>query len=356
MKAVRSCSTLSLGAIASAVAAALLLTACGGSDSASDAGIDKSATLAATAKSANSSGSIFYGMNGHNNGGGAYDISSPQTQLAQLHDLGATIYRNEVYNEASANKLAGIAQTMADGGVTVYPVMLLGLDYDNEQDAYNGGFQLGEQTARAHHYAYYEVGNELEASALSGNVDGVSWQQYDNRRFQIARGVIRGLIAGVRSQDTAGKIVLGGTWLHYAFYQMLADGSQPDGTQGHPTVSWDITAWHWYSNEGDITHACGGTGCHDVLDVLHQMGKPIWINEFGVRPDFGSVLQIAAYLTGNDMMAQYVSVASKYNIQSIQAYELYDDKEGAYGMMEGDGHTQKPAYASFRNFVRNNPR
>ncbi len=149
----------------------------------------------------------------------------------------------------------------------------------------------------------------------------------------LARGAIRGMIAGIKSVDSSAKIVLGGTWLHYAFYQMLGDGSQPDGSWGHPTVSRNITAWHWYSNEGDITNACGGTGCHDVLGVLHQMGKPIWINEFGVRPNYGSLQSIASFLTGNIMMAQYASIASKYNIQSIQAFELYDDSEGDYGMI-----------------------
>jgi hypothetical protein len=344
-------------ALTSALATSLLLAACGGgTDTAVDAATGKSSTPAATVKSANNGGSIFYGMNGHNNSGGAYDRSSPQTQLSQLRDLGATIYRNEVYNQASANKLAGIAQTMADGGVTVYPVMLSSIDYSSEQAAYNAGYTLGKQTAGAYHYRYYEVGNELEAKTLQGNVDGVVWQHYDSRKFTIARGLIRGMIAGVRSEDSAGKIVLGGTWLHYSFYQMLADGSQPDGSWGHPAVDWDITAWHWYSNEGDITNACGGTGCHDVLAVLHQLGKPIWLNEFGVRPDFGSVQQIAAYLTGNDMMSQYVNVASQYNIQSIQAYELYDDSEGPYGLIDGDGHTQKPSYAAYKNFVKNHPR
>ena len=58
----------------------------------------------------------------------------------------------------------------------------------------------------------------------------------------------------------------------------------------------------------------------------------------------------------SDMMSEYVNVASKYNIQSIQAYELYDDAEGAYGMMEADGHTQKPAYGSYLSFVQSHPR
>jgi hypothetical protein len=348
------------GLIATAVMMSALLAACGGgsdSDGAADtAATGKSAALPkSTAKSASGNGSIFYGMNGHNTNGGAYDFTSPQTQLAQLQELGATIYRNDVYSQTSANMLAGIAKTMADGGVMVYPVMLLTLNYDSESDAYDAGYRLGQQTANSYHYTYYEVGNELEAKALNGNVDGTVWYQYDNWSYMLARGVIRGMIAGVKSVDGSAKIVLGGTWLHTAFFQMLADGSQPDGTWGHPTVNWDVTSWHWYSSQGDITHACGGTGCHDVLQTLHDMGKPIWINEFGVRPDYGSYNQIASYMTGNTMMAQFASVASKYNIQSIQAFQLYDDSEGDYGLAEGDGITKKAAYWAYKDFVQNHP-
>ncbi|WP_250865434.1 lipopolysaccharide biosynthesis protein [Caballeronia sp. INSB1] len=311
-------------------------------------------------KNATSATSIFYGANGHNNEGGAYDLSSPALQLSQLQDLGVKLYRNEVYSQGTANKLAGIAKTMAAGGVTVYPVMLMSLAFSSETDAYNAGYQLGVWTATSYQYPYYEVTNELDASAISGNVDGVYGQQFDNTKFQIARGVIRGMIAGVKSVDPNGKIIMGGgTWMHYGLDQMLANGTQPDGTTGHPVVNWDITAWHWYSDMGDITNACGGTGCHDVLAALQQMGKPIWINEFGVRPWLGSEQQIAAYLVGNKMMAEFVAVASKYNIQAIQTYELYDDPaggEGAYGLLKNDGKTQKAAYAAFKNFVSANPR
>ena len=342
-------------AVITTIVTSAMLAACGGSDSPVDAATGKAATPKSTAKAASGNGSIFYGMNGHNTNGGAYDFTSAQTQLSQLQDLGATIYRNDVYSQTSAKSLASVAKTMADGGVTLYPVMLMSLNYNSEDDAYNAGFAMGQQTASSYHYQYYEVGNELEAKTLEGNVDGTLWHQYNNWSYTLARGVIRGMIAGVKSVDGSAKIVLGGTWLHTAFFQMLADGSQPDGTWGHPTVSWDITSWHWYSNEGDITHACGGTGCHDVLQMLHDMGKPIWINEFGVRPDFGSYNQIASYITGNTMMAQFVAVAPKYNIQSIQAFQLYDDGEGNYGLIEGDGTTKKPAYWSFKNFILGNP-
>ncbi|WP_277186764.1 lipopolysaccharide biosynthesis protein [Caballeronia sp. BR00000012568055] len=303
---------------------------------------------------------MFYGANGHNNEGGAYDISSAALQLSQLQDLGVKLYRNEVYSQASANHLATVAKTMAAGGVTVYPVMLSDINFNSESDAYNAGYALGQQTASSYNYPYFEVSNELDAEALAGNVDGVYPQQFDNTKFQLARGVIRGMIAGVKSVNSSAKIIMGGgAWMHYGFDQMLANGTQPDGTTGHPVVSWDITAWHWYSDQGDITNACGGTGCHDVLGTLAQFGKPIWINEYGVRPWLGSDAQIASYLTGNLMMAQFVSVASKYNIQAIQTYELYDDPaggEGAYGLIQNDGKTVKANYTSFKNFVKANPK
>ncbi|WP_250519269.1 lipopolysaccharide biosynthesis protein [Caballeronia sp. NCTM1] len=346
--------------ITAAVATSVVLAACGGGGN--DALDTASTTAAASRKAAaaTTTSTIFYGANGHNNEGGAYDISSPAVQLSQLQDLGVKLYRNEVYNQSSANKLAGIAKTMAAGGVTVYPVMLMSIDFNTETDAYNAGYQLGVWTATAYKYPYYEVSNELDAMTIYNNVDGVYPQQFDNAKFQIARGVIRGMIAGVKSVDTNGKIIMGGgTWMHYAVDQMLAAGTQPDGTTGHPVVNWDITAWHWYSDMGDITNACGGTGCHDVLGTLQQFGKPIWLNEYGVRPWYGSDQQIASYLVGNKMMAQFVALASKYNIQAIQTYQLYDDPaggEGAYGLLKNDGKTQKASYTAFKNFVAANPK
>jgi hypothetical protein len=327
---------------------------------ASDSAATVTASSPVVASTPASTAKFFYGANGHNNEGGAYDISSTAVQLQQLQDLGAKLYRNEVYSQSTATKLAGIAQTMAAGGVTVYPVMLMGLAFNSESDAYAAGFALGQQTANSYHYPYYEVTNELEADALTGNVDGVYPSHFDNTKFTHARGVIRGMIAGIKSVDANAKIVMGGgAWMHYAFDQMLASGTQPDGTTGHDKVDWDITAWHWYSDQGDITNACGGTGCHNVLAALQQLGKPIWINEFGVRPSYGSDSQIASYLIGSLMMAQFVAIASTYNIQSIQTYELYDDPangEGPYGLLKNDGVTPKAAYAAFKQFVAANPR
>ncbi|WP_250474116.1 lipopolysaccharide biosynthesis protein [Caballeronia sp. GAFFF1] len=342
---------------AAAVVLSAMLAACGGGgEAAVDAATNKSADLPQATDKAATTGSIFYGVNGHITNGGAYDSTAYATQLAQLQSLGVKIYRNDVYSQASAKVVATVAKTFAAGGVQVYPVIMLGLNYNSEQAAYNAGYTLGQQTAQTYNYTYYEVGNEMEAHTLAGNYDGNVWNQYSNQPFTIARGAIRGMIAGVKSVNSSAKIIVDGTWKHTAFFQMLADGSQPDGTHGHPTVNWDITAWHWYSDQGDMTHACGNTGCHDVLGVLQSMGKPIWINEYGVRPTYGTYSSIASYMTGSLMMQQFYNNAAKYNIQSIQAFEMYDDSEGAYGLMQSDGKTQKPAFTAVKSFIATHPK
>jgi hypothetical protein len=360
--------------------AALFLAACGGgggggnsTETASGASSPTGASSPAGAASAPSStsaplaviapaGSVFYGMNGHiNNPSGGYATNSPETQLAQLKDLNVRLYRNDASDQAQAVKLANVAQMMAASGVTVYPVLLQTVNkFSDEDSAYQASYALAQQIVNVQHYAYYEVTNELAPQVLNGWVDGVHSTDYDNQRFQIARGIIRGMIAGIKSVDPAGKIIIGGnTWMHYGFDQMLANGTQPDGTSGHPVVTWDITAWHWYSEQGDIRNACGGTGCYNVIGALQAFGKPIWINEVGMRPDFPGAPDQAATFLYNDMFKALLSIAPQYDIESLQSYELYDDPpggQGPYGIVLNDGTTPKPDYAAVRNFIAANPK
>jgi len=308
-----------------------------------------------------SSSDVFYGINGHWIRGGSYALASPVLQKDQLGSLRTKMYRNEVFDEASAITLAEFARTMASiGGITVYPVIIQNLTFADEQSAYNASYKLAQEIVRVQRYAHYEVTNELAPQCLVGWVDGVLNTQYDNEKFKIARGIIRGLIAGIKSIDSTGKIIIGGnTWMHYAFDQMLASGTQPDGTTGHPMVSWDITSWHWYSEQGSIEHACGGTGCYNVIGVLQSFGKPIWMTEVGMRPDFpGTQREAGAYLADN-MLGALLAIAPKYDIESLQIYELYDDPpggEGAYGIMQNDARTPKPAWTAVREFIWTHPR
>ncbi|BAO89707.1 putative uncharacterized protein [Caballeronia cordobensis] len=306
------------------------------------------------------SGSIFYGMNGHVNLAGPYTSTSLDQQLAQLKDLNVTLYRNDIRDLDGAKKLAAVAQSFAQSGVTVYPVILQTLNFPDENAAYQASLTFAQQVVGVQRYAWYEITNELAGTCLNGWVDGVRSTDYRNDCFQIARGVIRGLIAGVKSVDPDGKIIIGGnTWMHYGFDVMLASGTQPDGTSGHPVVTWDITAWHWYSEQGDIRNACGGTGCYNVIGTLQSFGKPVWINEVGMRPSFPGTADAAAAFMSNNMMGALLAIAPQYNIQSLQVYQLYDDPptgEGPYGIMLNDGLTKKPVYTAVKNFITANPR
>ncbi len=93
-------------------------------------------------------------------------------------------------------------------------------------------------------------------------------------------------------------------------------------------------------------HACGGTGWYNVIGTLASFGKPVWLTEIGVRPDYpGTVAQAGGYLA-DMMLGGMLAIAQQYAIASLQVYELYDDPpsgEGPYGVMLNDGTTPKPA-------------
>ncbi|RED65077.1 S-layer homology domain-containing protein [Cohnella lupini] len=307
---------------------------------------------------------LFYGTNGHLSQGGAYRLSSFETQLSQLKDLGITVYRNDVWDGTTASQLAVMADFFAGSGVQIFPVLTPNAQArSDENDAYQKGFELGQAVAKAlaGKVKYYEVGNEMENSVIITGQDGVKPKDYDNAKFLKARGSIRGMIEGIKSEDSTSKIIITSTsWLHFAFIDMLWNGSQPDGTIGDKTVRWDITSYHWYSDMKDITNACGGSGCYNVLLELKQrFGKPIWLTEYGVRPQVGNDEQVAQYLIGDRMLGQYVALAKEYGIQSVVQYSLYDDKkyggDGNYGLIKDDGITKKAGYRTMKSFIESNP-
>lgn len=303
---------------------------------------------------------IFYGINGHVQQGGAYSESSFDLQLAQLRELGATIYRQDVSDAEGARTVSELARAAQSHCIGVLAVLTPATQsHKDEAAAYADGYSLGRTAAMILKGAvsYYQVGNELEIDVIHAGASGNEPADYDNTKFKKARGSLLGMIAGVKEIDPSAKIVLSALgWIHYGFSDMLHEGSQPDGTRGHPIVNWDITAWHWYSDMGSITAA--GDARTNVLEHLRvAYGKPIWITEFGVRPDYKDG-DAGSYLTGNEALAGYVANAKTYGIQSVVLYELYDDLryggDGNYGLINDDGKTRKPLFETVRNFIAKN--
>jgi len=315
---------------------------------------------------------IFYGVNGHlQQGLGAYGtggdpIKSYARQVSQLNDLGATMYAQDVYSKVGAEDLAKFVRFAKPYCINVLAVLTPDVQKNVDEDAaYKEGLRLGEDVAKplAGLVQYYEVGNEFENGAILRGAAGDEPSNYDNARFVKARGSILGMIDGIKRVDPAAKIVLCALgWLHYGFSDMLFAGTQPDGSGGHPIPQWDITAWHWYSNMHDITSVTKHFTIGKDIDVLQHLRdvyrKPIWITEFGARPDLNEE-EAAAYLVGPNALAGYVENADKYNIQGVVIYELYDDYayggDGNYGLFSSNGVTKKPRYDAVKNFIRANP-
>jgi hypothetical protein len=305
--------------------------------------------------------SVFYGVVGHIEHRGIYRMIDYQSQIDQVRALGASIYAQDVSSPASAQMVADFARQAAASCIGVLALVTPPQvqQRTNEQDAYQAGYMLGRVAGSTLKglVTYYQVGNEYDGwSILGGGHSGEKPSDYDNDKFMKARGSILGLIKGIREANPNAKILLTSmSWLHFGFADMLFSGTQPDGTSGHPIPQWDITAWHWYSNMGSILAA--GPKKINVLQRLQQSyGKPIWITEYGVRPNQSNPEQ---YLIGPDALQGFVAAARRYGVQNVTLYELYDDQkyggDGNYGVIQDDGRTRKQRFDAVSNFIRSNP-
>ncbi|MDR5857690.1 glycosyl hydrolase [Caballeronia sp. LZ062] len=312
---------------------------------------------------ASASSGLFYGINGHMAyGSGIYQTMSPAAQLAILQDLGVTNYRCDIAGGGMATTLANALQgPFANSGVSILPVLNpLSAQWDphsSEAAAYSLGYDMAVRCTRPLKglVKYIECGNELDVPLKIGG-DGSSTADWDPACWPSLRGVLRGMIDGVRSVDPSIQCGVNvGIPMAYRALQMLWNGISPDGTaqgvSGAASLRWDITTYHWYESSGDIR--CGGryNACVDVLQVLKDsFNVPIWLTEWGWNGANDTPQQAAAY-TGR-ALAEYYAVKDRYNIQSIMMYAVIDSD---YGLIQADGVTKNPAYAVFKNFVAANP-
>lgn len=293
----------------------------------------------------------FYGINGHVNQGGAYQAPF-QLQRDLLLDLGVQAYRNDVWDELSARRLGKLDDAFDGSGIMVLPCMTPGLPRDaSELDAYRIGYQMSHAVATVlkGRIAVYECGNELENDILVS--DGNKREQYNPILWPAYRGLIRGLVDGVRRADPSAKVGVDAGWLHFGALRMLWNGENPLSPERAEPIRWDITMYHWYSDMGNILRAKGV----DVLDsLMNSFGKPIWITEFGFRPN-GNTHDQANYIT-NAGFGEFSRLRKRYDVQSAYLYELFDmQAETGYGLLTADGKNKKPAYYVLREFIAANP-
>ncbi|MCG1039573.1 MULTISPECIES: hypothetical protein [Burkholderiaceae] len=308
-----------------------------------------SSSMSSNSYNAVSSG--FFGINGHINSGNAYGTAFA-TQIAYMRDLGISNVRQDVWDTIGAKSIASFVDTLRGTGISVSVVITPKLSNTDEASAYSNSFQLAYSIASIlkGKVLLYECGNEMEIGFVSRG--GNFRTDYRATPYFIYRGMIRGMIDGVRAADPRAAVAVTAGWLHFGILQMLADGTDPQGGTSGPRVNWDVTSWHWYSDMGDITNANG-------IDVLHELTRrfrrPIWISEYGYRPygQSGNTLlnAQASYLA--TQTRQFVKLKSQYSLlQSIQLYELFDmSADDGYGLIESDGVTKKPAYSAVKESI-----
>ena len=209
---------------------------------------------------------------------------------------------------------------------------------------------------------HWELNNELDAYALIrkgettrsgklwqwGDAEGSDPDTYDEGRYQKAKAEILGLHEGVKAADPqAQTIVDTAGWLHYGFIERLVK-------EDH--VPFDILAWHWYSECGDITRVQGKL---NLIEYLQRYRTPLWLTEINRRDGskHGKESEQAAYL--GQTAAQ---LRANPGVAAYFVYELLDepcfgaDGESDYGLVEvakdQAGHWQvshrKPAFAAFQ--------
>lgn len=316
-----------------------------------------------TAATSTSSTPFFYGLNGHMAyNSGIYHTMSAAAQLAMIKDLGATMYRCDVAGSDMAKVLAtALTGPFANSGVSIFPVLnpsSAGWSTSlSESAAYTLGYNLGTSatTPLKGLVSYIECGNELDVPVVT-NGDGSNTVNYNPAAWPAFRGVIRGMIDGVKAIDSTIKVGVNvGIPLAYRALQMLWSGITPDGSvngvTGAASVRWDITCYHWYESSGDIVCGWRNNACYDVLQALKDsFGVPIFLTEWGWTGPTDTTTQQAAYVTR--ALTEYKSIKDKYNIQSVMMYAMIDDQ---YGLVKSDGVTKLPAYSAFKSFVAANP-
>jgi hypothetical protein len=114
-------------------------------------------------------------------------------------------------------------------------------------------------------------------------------------------------------------------------------------------VRWDITAFHWYSDQGNFEHA----GCHNGANVaaIHAaFGLPIWITEYNSKAAATSNDPVAEATWISAFVTQVYSVAGTYGIEGAFVYELLDEPnlsgmESHFGIFDGNGKQKEPSKA-----------
>jgi hypothetical protein len=303
----------------------------------------------------------FYGMNGH------FDYTyTPAQVISMLKALGCTSYRvGTTTNSTQLNALVKLAQAFKAAGMTLFVLIDQGLTdssgnlFSNENVAYSTARATGVTVAGAlapYGVTIYECGNELtrqSAIILNSSYAGTKATDFNNANWPIMRGVMRGLIDGVKAVQPGAKCGINFCVADVGASDALWDGMQPDGSGGYPTTRWDITTWHNYEVYGDIFNI-GQDGASPGFDLptycKARYGVPFIISEWNASPEDTQAFR-GTYIT--QQLGEFYQARKTHYLQSVMYYEL-DSGDNTWGVVN-NGVSLNPPHAAFAAFTAANP-
>ncbi|MCC8390992.1 hypothetical protein LJ656_00195 [Paraburkholderia sp. MMS20-SJTR3] len=304
---------------------------------------------------------MFYGMNGH------FDYTyTPSKLVSILQAMGCTSYRvGCTADQIQLDAVSKIAKAFQSAGMTLVVLINQGV-YDNngrvwnsESTAYSEGFSAAQtiaNTMKPYGVTIYECGNELtrqDATVNDFTYAGTKASDFNNANWPAMRGVMRGMIDGVKSVQPDAKCGINFCVNDVGASDALWDGMQPDGSGGYPKVRWDITTWHNYEVYGDLL-SLGTDGAGPGFDLptycKARYGVPFIVTEWNTGPEQTQAYR-GSYITSK--LGDYYQARKTHNIQAVMYYVL-DSGNDTYGIML-NGTPMNPPYSAFTSFTSSHP-
>ena len=211
-------------------------------------------------------------------------------QIDLLKKAHAAVYRFDLSPHIDMDRVDNLVELLRKNQIAPLPILLPPGDRDKsitpevgEKLAYDYALSFARRFKGR--VLYWELGNEMDDFSILkhgdilpngkayayGTASGWGKADFDEKRYQLALGTLRGLSRGIRAGDPAARLIVDSSgWVHVGFFDRLLQDK----------LDYDIVAWHWYSDYGNIRNA-GGRPLFDHIVSYH---KPIWITEGGYRP------------------------------------------------------------------------
>jgi Glycosyl hydrolase catalytic core len=286
---------------------------------------------------------FWWGVTGHPLAQEAYFHIPITTQLDLISEIGASWYRCD-WPQSAENNIVRIEELISESerrNIKLFPILFPTTSARDSnatpEQIRSASFVFARNTVSLYKTKvhYWELDNELETYAaitkgektrknktsLWGMTDGTSPEEFEEIRYQKVKAEFLGLLDGIKAADKTAKTAINAGWLHYGFIERLVNEDK---------VPFDILAWHWYSDMGDIRNV---RGKFNLLKQLKQYGKPLLITEMNQKN--GS-------MNGNEnAQAKYLnqtfnSIGSNSGIKGMFIYELLD--EPYFGKDNGESH------------------